>query len=108
MLPSTLKEDFKEDLKKNNVSPRKKSKYFERRLREFLKQTDKKILSDLLQDGLSQQLCDASDVFSIGEEAGLEVDGVIYRIKQLDHLIEGLQSRIIRSTLKYSVEEGSC
>ncbi len=98
-MPSQLKQDFKDLLKEEGVSPRKKSSYFESALKKYMSKTDPEILKSLERDGISNYVNDSSDVYLITEDTSIALDGLIYRLKHLDPLLEGVQSCLVRASL---------
>ncbi|MBL4634716.1 MAG: hypothetical protein JKY56_12655 [Kofleriaceae bacterium] len=99
MIPLQLKLDFKNFLAEEGVGPRKKSFFFERVLKKYMCKTDADILKSLELDGISMLANNSSDVYLISEDTGVALEGLIYRLKHLDPLLEGVQSCIVRASL---------
>jgi len=101
LFPEALMNDFFAELKAAGLSVRKKSVFFEKGLIDLLLLDDSVIMERLVNEGFGVDANDVSDVFSITDDTSVELEGLVFRLRQLDPLLEGIQSRLMRSAVLY-------
>jgi hypothetical protein len=103
--PTGLKHAFSLLMVANDISERKRSVFFEEGLKAFIEKGEDVILNGIENESFEYKSKKIRDGVLLSDDTSVLVDGLVYRLKLLNPLLENIKSPICRATMIFMIKD---